>query len=472
MNGYIVFSDLKGFSKLTEPELRLFFRNVLQDLSVELKPYLERATVWNTWGDAIVAVFDSGATAVDMLLTYRDFFKEYKYNKIGISSLSPRIAGHYGEFELFHDPLLGRKNVIGTHVNTTARIEPITRPGEIFVTKQFKDAIDQLAEKLGHISFGELGNIELAKNFGEREIFRLYKKDESPQIIDRVLKTDLSWALPEPPAMTEDEIATIDFYKKAPDVQRFLQNLNGENLENRSGFFILELADLCKSFGLYEKAIEYIQYAENHYLEINDIKVFPIRHQNKLIKLKANCLTRIGRFEEAADVVYGLWQMGLKDSDTLSMLAAQYKRRAIYGTDYKQEIVPEMVNVDLLNRAKDLYLEAFRLNIADYYPAINVAYLYKIIGGMEEGKGNKLASYIIQAWGSKQGEDWWIDTTLAEAELLQDDLEVAVRRMEEAISLHQPDAFQKKAVYEQVIIYSSFTGKTRALEPLFSKLQN
>jgi len=468
MNGYVIFSDLKGFSKLSEPELRTFYSEVMSELSVHLKPFIEKASVWNTWGDAFVAVFEYGCDAVEMALLYRDLLKEYKYEKVGISKLFPRIAGHYGEFEFFEDPLLNRTNVLGTNINTTARIEPITRPGEVFVTRQFKEAIEQLPEKITNIDFGELGEVVLAKNFGEREIFRLYRSTEPKQIIDRILKTDLSWALPEPPEMTEDEKKTIEFYKNAPSKEVLERNLKSEHIEEKSGQYIMELADICKAFGFYEEAIRLIQEAENHFLDVNDIKVYPFRHQKRLLKIKANCLTRVGKYEEAADIVYGLWQLGAKDSDTLSMLAAQYKRRAIYENG--ELLNSEEVRIELLTRARDLYLEAFRLNIEDYYPAINVAYLYKMMGGMEAGKGTKLAGYILQAWNSKQGENWWIDSTLAEAELLQDDFESALQLFKLAIERHDPSIFDKKATSEQIKIYAHFTNKLANVEPILQIL--
>ncbi|MEI2397027.1 adenylate/guanylate cyclase domain-containing protein [Paenibacillus phytohabitans] len=469
MNGYVIFSDLKGFSKLSEPELRIFYKEVMPELSIQLKPLIDRASVWNTWGDAFVAVFEYGRDAVEISLLYRNLLRDYKYENVGIKKLIPRIAGHYGEFEYFQDTWLDRRNVLGTNINTTARIEPITRPGEVFVTKQFKEAIEQLPEKITRVAFDELGEIELAKNFGEREIFRLYSSDEPKQIIDRVLKTDLSWALPEPPIMTEEENKTIEFYKKAPSGDVLQRSIKQEHIEGRSGQYIMELADICKEFGFYNEAIDLIRDAENYYLDVNDIKVYPFRHQKRLLKIKANCLTRVGGYEEAADIVYGLWQLGAKDSDTLSMLAAQYKRRALY--EEGELLSFDKVGLELLKRARDLYLEAFRLNIEDYYPAINVAYLYKIIGGMEAGRGTKLANYIIQAWSNKQGESWWMDATLAEAELLQDDFESALELLNIAIRRHNPSVFDKKATSEQLKIYAHFTNKLENVAPLLNILE-
>lgn len=456
MNGFVIFSDLKGFSKLTEPEIRIFYQDIINSLAAEFKYYRDHALVWNTWGDAIVAVYDSGKIAVDFSFAYRNFFRRLDYDKLRISKLVPRIAAHFGEFELFDDPLLTRKNMLGTNINTTARIEPVTRAGEIFVTKQFKEAIEQLPEKVENINFGELGNVKLAKNFGEKEIYRLYQTGENEQIIDRLLKTNLSWALPEPAAMTSEEKESISYYRtnSVDYYQRIVPGLNQEKIEGRTGYYLFELAQVCKDVGLYNKAIDLLEAVQSYKEEVYGIELFPFRHRRDLLKLKANCLTRVGKYEEAADLIYGLWHTGMQDPDTLSMLAAQYKRRALF--DQSGQYLQDR-NIDLLTRAKELYLEAFRLDIENYYPAINAAYLYKMLG--EEGKSNKLANYIVQAWSHREGEDWWMDSTLAEAEVVHADYERAIEKFKIAMDKHKPSVFQLNALKDQLQIFAYVTNR-------------
>jgi class 3 adenylate cyclase len=469
MNGFVIFSDLKGFSKLTEPEIRLFYKELIPQLSDAISKYKPIAKVLNTWGDAIVAVFEDGKDAVDFTLDYRKFFVGFNFQEIGIGVLMPRVAVHFGEFDLFYDPILESSNILGTNINTTARIEPVTRAGEIYVTKPFKEAIERLPQKINYIRFDDLGIIPLAKSFGEMEIYRLSNNAEKEQIVDRILKTDLSSVLPNPPQMADSEKDIINYYAKTPTKERFLITLKDENIDEKSGEFILEISILCKKYGLYKEALEFIEKTENWALAVNGINVYPYRHNKKLLKLKADCLTRINKYEQAADIVYGLWQLGMKDSDTLSMLAAQYKRRAIYDGE---KFSKENLNIELLSRAKELYLEAFRINISDYYPAINVAYLYKMFGGLELGKGTKLATYILNAWGDRTGEDWWLDSTLAEAELLQDDYELALNRFSQAIEKHSPNHFERKAVAEQIYIYSVLTdNRSEMLQNIIELLE-
>ena len=467
MNGYVIFSDLKGFSKLTEPEIRIFYKNLIPRLHNDIIDIVNKSLVRNTWGDAIVAVFENGKDATDFALVYRNFFRNFDFASLGISKLLPRIACHFGEFEFFDDPLLGNKNILGTNINTTARIEPVTKAGEIFVTKPFKDAIKRLPEKIVYVRFDEFGDIPLAKNFGKQEIFRMHKSDEKAQIVDRLLRIDLSWALPEAPEILNKEKDTIEFYKKCPGPEKLLTLLGDESFEEKSGEFLLRIADICKKFGLYPRALEFIKLTEEWSMDVNGVRVHPYKYNHRLLTLKANCLTRIGMYEEAAEIVYGLWQAGLRNSDTLSMLAAQYKRRAIINGS---EIRRENLNIDLFIRAKDLYLEAFRINVEDYYPAINAAYLYKIIGGIEEGKGIKLSTYITSTWGDREGTEWWLDTTLAEAEIIQGDIEEAETKMAMAIEKHKPDYFQLKSVHEQIDLYSQLTNNVSNLKNILKML--
>lgn len=451
MNGYILFSDLKGFSRLSEPEIAQYYNEVLPGLRDKIVKYSELSKVWNTWGDAIIAVFDNGKDACDYAITLRNYFAT---NHFAIEkNMVPRIGGHFGEFAIITDPLTNNKNAFGKNINTTSRIEPVTRPGEVFVSESFKRAIENLPTKNDSIKFDPLGCIQLAKNFGELELFRLYSTGEKEQVIDRIYKEDLAWALPIPPEMRENEKATINYYNASPSKEVLLDTLPKVVNEENSGAFIFELVRVCKNFGLYEKSLEYAECLEKWKMNAGELFIYPYAHDVELQKIKVNSLTRLSKYEPAANIIYNLWKSGQQDSDTLAMLAAQYKRRAIMKDN--QVVSEDQINKELLSRSIMLYIGAFRLNINDYYPAINAAYLYKIIGGMETGRGTKLARYICDAWGNRQGENWWIDATLAEAELLQDDYETATNMFTKALDLHNPSIFEKQSTKEQLFIYST-----------------
>ena len=71
-------------------------------------------------GDAFIALFENGEDAVSLMLEYQNFFRKHKL------SMTPRIAGHYGEVYIFEDPMLNnRKNAVGEHINRTAQLSQL-----------------------------------------------------------------------------------------------------------------------------------------------------------------------------------------------------------------------------------------------------------------------------------------------------------------------------------------------------------
>ncbi|GHU23435.1 hypothetical protein FACS1894172_08240 [Spirochaetia bacterium] len=355
---YIVFTDLKGFSKLSEDEIILFQTEVVPALALKIKVYKDRSKFWNTWGDAIFAAFENGIDAVLFMLEYRNFFKEHKYSKMDLNSIHPRIAGHFGSALVVDDPILGNINLFGANINQTARIEPITRAGEIFVSTDFKKAYNKIKGEKPQIKFNELGIIKLAKDFGEREVFRLCLKDEKDQFIDRILKQDIVSYLPDIGDMSATEENDLASYKNSPDITALMKNIETIDKSTSSPAFLLEIGKILKKYGAYKECLDFVEYLKAYTLKIDEIIIFPMKHRTEILKLNANILTRLGKYEEAADIIYSLWQSGHRDSDTLSMLAAQYKRRSIYGDGVTYS--NKTINHDLLNRALNLYIRLVR----------------------------------------------------------------------------------------------------------------
>lgn len=179
MYGYVIFTDIEKYSALKDADLKIFFNKIIPVIFEELKTYKESAIIWNTWGDAIFAIYDKAETAINMALAYREAFNKIDFESFGIKKLNPRIAGNFGEFELAFDPVSGKSNVHGTLVNITARIEPVTTPGEIFVTKEFRDMSISSYDKVDNVRFEDMGEIKLPKNAGALNLYRLCKRAET-----------------------------------------------------------------------------------------------------------------------------------------------------------------------------------------------------------------------------------------------------------------------------------------------------
>ena len=98
--------------------------------------------------------------------------------------------------------------------------------------------------------------------------------------------------------------------------------------------------------------------------------------------------------------------------DNLSLEARLYKDQFLKAKDSK-------LKASLGKKARDLYLEAYRIN-NNYYPAINAATLSLIIG--DTTACQRLAKEVLKLCdqnASTQGdEDYYLDVTRAEANLL------------------------------------------------------
>lgn len=456
IHAYIMFSDIKGFSKLNEEQLEIFASKVWANSLKTFDGLSSKINVFNTWGDAIFMIFKA-SDVLNAVIRYRDYFRDVEFNRLGLPHLSVRIGCHFGDFYIFDDPVTKCSNVIGGNINTTARIEPVTRPNDIFVTQSFVDRFneDKLHSKPDDIEFDEIGDIPLAKDFGRYNIYLLRTEKEEEHILDRLVRQDLIKALPDVNEKTMAQEDKLENYQSltAEDFKKMTKNILDENVTAENSEYLLEIARLHKDNGFYDEAIKIAEKLENYSIDADGIKVFPYKRNMKLDKIKANSLTRLGRYQEAGEIMYSLWKSGTQDSDTLSMLAAQYKRRAFY--DENNNLKAEF-NSDLLIRSRDLYLEAFRRNINDYYPAINTAYLSVILRGSDKGKGQDLANYIKAVWKKDFGSNWWISSTIAEACLICSNFEDAIAYFEKALEKCKPNVFNVDSTIQQIELFKHF----------------
>jgi class 3 adenylate cyclase len=81
------------------------------------------------------------------------------------------VALHTGPLFRIFDPVTEKFTFYGTHVNRTARLEPIVRPRHIFATEEF--AASLIAENQDRFSCDYIGTMQLAKHFGDARLYRL-----------------------------------------------------------------------------------------------------------------------------------------------------------------------------------------------------------------------------------------------------------------------------------------------------------
>lgn len=135
--------DVSGWSKLTSVDIYRYVTDALPKLNVFL--IKNQADFSNTWGDAIVATFNSAKNAAECALEIRDQFRRGTQLD-GISNgLTCRLSLHQGEVMLCENPVRRGKDIFGNAVHIAAHLEPATTPGQVFCTESFADALKEVS---------------------------------------------------------------------------------------------------------------------------------------------------------------------------------------------------------------------------------------------------------------------------------------------------------------------------------------
>lgn len=160
----ILFADVKGFSRLTDHQSRVFLETILPLIGDSLR--IEAPRQANTWGDGIVAFFDSATAALRAALSLRDAFRGFDWSSSGLPRLEIRVALHAGEAFEGWDPVRGSRGMIGVEINRAARIEPVVAPNHVYVTEDFR-----IRCRSEGIAFHDLGSVPLAKSWGDDRLY-------------------------------------------------------------------------------------------------------------------------------------------------------------------------------------------------------------------------------------------------------------------------------------------------------------
>lgn len=134
----MLFGDVRGFSKLIELKIPAFVKHILDALGKVLARYGNRVLYRNTWGDGFFVVLSDAPVAAQYALQLQAAMAKLDLEAFGLpETLAPRLGGHFGPVFETTDPVLHLTNYFGAHVSRTARIEPVTPPGEVYVSEQF-----------------------------------------------------------------------------------------------------------------------------------------------------------------------------------------------------------------------------------------------------------------------------------------------------------------------------------------------
>jgi class 3 adenylate cyclase len=160
----LLFADAKGFSGLREDQLPAFVEGFLGTVAATLARMPNAPRLKNTWGDGLYFVFDSARDAGLFALDLADAVAATDWSRWGLpSNLTLRTGLHAGPAFARVDPVTGRENYFGAHVSQTARIEPITPPGQVYASAGF--AALARADNVREFRCEYIGRIPLAKGY-------------------------------------------------------------------------------------------------------------------------------------------------------------------------------------------------------------------------------------------------------------------------------------------------------------------
>ncbi len=170
----LLFADVKSFSRLDDEQAPRFMRRFIQEVAGVALTSEHPPLARNTWGDGLHFVFKSVNDAGVFALELRDALNRQQWRWLrrkGADDLKLRIALHAGPVFRHFDPILNLQSYFGTHVNMGARLEPVTKPGEVWATQAFAALV--AASQVTAFSCEYRGLIPLAKNAGVVPAYRL-----------------------------------------------------------------------------------------------------------------------------------------------------------------------------------------------------------------------------------------------------------------------------------------------------------
>jgi len=171
----LIFADVKGFSKLADEQVPLVLQHVLSAFATVLERYEGAIEHRNTWGDALYVVLTDTVLAAECALELQQGISAIDLRELELpDDLALRIGAHVGPVFPLEEPVLRTRAFTGSHVSRTARIEPVTPPGTVYVTEPFAAALE-LAQRPG-LGCDYVGSMPGAKDYGHFRMYRLRRR--------------------------------------------------------------------------------------------------------------------------------------------------------------------------------------------------------------------------------------------------------------------------------------------------------
>ena len=168
----MLFADAVGYSRLSEGQIPLFFEHYLGAIASYNRVSKHSPEHIETAGDGMYMVFDDPHAAGHYALELSELIAGRDWPALGLPAhLSMRIGLHCGPVYIGRDPITGSPLYTGIHASRTARIEPITPPGQVYASGAF--AAVAAARCMEGLRFSYIGRTQLAKQYGALALYHV-----------------------------------------------------------------------------------------------------------------------------------------------------------------------------------------------------------------------------------------------------------------------------------------------------------
>lgn len=173
----IMFGDFQGFSRLNDQQMLMFYDYVMDRVASVLDKYASEIVTRNTWGDGLFLVFSHLGSAARCALELQAEVGRLDFRSLGLpTSLGLRLGLDAGAVFEVRDPILKSASFTGSHINRTARLEPNTPPGEVYVTEAFAALVTLLEHRDFLCEY--VGVMKTPKNYGRLRTYLLRRGDQ------------------------------------------------------------------------------------------------------------------------------------------------------------------------------------------------------------------------------------------------------------------------------------------------------
>jgi class 3 adenylate cyclase len=168
----VLFGDFFGFSLLTDRQMLAFYDRVMPIVAAVMDKYRDDVATRNTWGDGLFIVFNKLKAAARCALEIQSALIDLDFHSLALpKTLGLRLGLDAAAVFEVRDPVLNSLSFTGSHISRTARLEPSTPPGEVYVTEPFAALFALLDDK--ELVCEYVGFMEAAKNYGRIRTYLL-----------------------------------------------------------------------------------------------------------------------------------------------------------------------------------------------------------------------------------------------------------------------------------------------------------